>query len=99
MRKITGEIKKKKTPVILIDDDDSGNEDDGYGTDYSDARMPKMVKRKYDSSDDESDDEEDDVSPQEDDEEEIEVEANSDELHPVHPPGRGLQEKKEANPI
>ena len=36
---------------------------DGYDTDDSDAGMPKMVKRRYDSSDEESNDKEDDNSP------------------------------------
>ena len=44
---------------------------------------------------DESDDKEDNVSRQEDDEEEIEVnKANSGELPPAHPLGRGLRDKK-----
>ena len=97
VRKITGVIKKRKTPIIVIDDNNSGNEDDGYDTDNSDAGMPKMVKRKYDSSDDKSDDKEDDVSPQEEEEEEeeeIKVDAKSGELLPVHLLGRGLQLKE-----
>ena len=93
MRKITGVIKERKTPVIVIGDN-SGDEDDGYNTDDTNAGMPKMVKRGYNSSDDEGDDEEDDVSPQEDDKEEIEVEANSGKLPPASPHGRDLQDEK-----
>ena len=55
VRKITGVIKEKKTPVIVIGDD-SDEEDNGYNTDDTDAGMPKMVKRKYSSSDDKEDD-------------------------------------------
>ena len=60
--KIRGVIKKKKTPVIVTDEA-SGDEDDGYDTDDTDAGMPKMIKRKYDSIDDKDDDKEDDAIP------------------------------------
>ena len=71
--KITGVIKqKKKTPVIVIDDDNS--EEEGYDTDDSNAYVPSLVKREYDSSDGEDEDKDVEFGTQDVEEEEFEVE-------------------------
>ena len=92
--KITGvEKKKKKTEVIVIDDD-SSDEEDGYDTDDTEAGMPKLFKREYDSdSSDDEDDEDDDVGPQV--EEEVELEADSGPLPKTPSYGRGQRVKSQ----
>ena len=92
--KIRGVIKQNETEVIVIDDD-SGDEDDGYDTDDTDADMPHMVKRDYDSSDDEDDDDEDDDIGTQKVEDEIEVEqVLPHHLRSVRKLGRGQRERK-----